>query len=141
MNLLTSFRELPFSVEMLPVWLKHIYSVLCALIWMLMPAAACSRLCSWVLVWVGAFARSAMSSALSASVIVFVGYLLLLFFVSLKLFSLILSINVLSMWSRHMIKRDYFLNLWYDSTWDWIPVSLTISEHSGSMGWLVVVLV
>ena len=37
----------------------------------------------------GVFARIAMSSAQSASVIVFVGYLLLLFFVSSKPFSLI----------------------------------------------------
>ena len=39
------------------------------------------------------------------SVIVFAGYLLLLFFVSLKPFSLILSIDVLSMLSKQMIKR------------------------------------
>ena len=61
-----------------------------------MPAAARSRLCSRVSAWVAAFARSAMSSASSASVIVFEGYLLLLYFVSLKPFSLILSIDVLS---------------------------------------------
>ena len=30
-NLSTSFRELPLSVEMSPLWLKHIYSVLCEL--------------------------------------------------------------------------------------------------------------
>ena len=29
-TLVTNFRKLPFSVEMSPVWLKHIYSVLCA---------------------------------------------------------------------------------------------------------------
>ena len=23
-----------------------------------------------------------------------------------------------------------FLSLWYDSTWDWTPLSLTIGEHS-----------
>ena len=46
-----------------------------------MPAAARSRLCSSVSAWAGAFARSAMSSAKSASVIVFAEYLLLLFFV------------------------------------------------------------
>ena len=39
----TSFRELLFSVEMSPVGLKHIYSVLCALTWRPMPAAARSR--------------------------------------------------------------------------------------------------
>ena len=48
-----------------------------------MPAAARSRLCSRVSAWAGAFARSAVSSALSASVIVFAEHLLLLFFVSL----------------------------------------------------------
>ena len=35
----------------------------------------------------------------------FGGYLLLLYFISLKPFSLILSIDVLSTWSRQMIKR------------------------------------
>ena len=51
-NLSTSFRELPFSVEMSPLWLKHIYSI---------PAATHSRLCTMVLAWVVVFARSAMS--------------------------------------------------------------------------------
>ena len=54
-----------------------------------------STLCNSVSDWAGAFARIAMSSALLASVIVFAGYLLLLSFISLKLFSLILSINSL----------------------------------------------
>ena len=61
-----------------------------------MPAVARSRLCNRVSPWVGAFVRSAISSALSTSVIVFAGYLLFLSFVSLKPFSLILSIDVLS---------------------------------------------
>ena len=61
-----------------------------------MPAAARSKLCSSVSAWLGVFARIAMSSASLASVIVFAGYLLLLFFVSSKPFSLILSIDVLS---------------------------------------------
>ena len=65
----------------------------------LKPAAACSRLCAWVSAWAGAFTRIAMSSALSASVIVFPGYLLLLFFVSLKPFSLVLSIDG----SKHVV--------------------------------------
>ena len=47
-NLSTSFREVPSSVEMSPAWLKHIYSVLCALTWRPMPAAARSNLCSTV---------------------------------------------------------------------------------------------
>ena len=25
--------------------------------------------------------------------------------------------------------KYYFLSLWYDSTWDWTPVSRTIGEH------------
>ena len=60
-----------------------------------MQAAARSRLCSRVSAWANAFARSTISSAWSASVIVFAGYLLLLSFVSLKPFSLILLIDVL----------------------------------------------
>ena len=58
-----------------------------------MPAAARSKLCSSVSAWSGVFASIAMSSAQSASVIVFAGYLLLLFFVSSKPFSLISSID------------------------------------------------
>ena len=26
--------------------------------------------------------------------------------------------------------KYHFLNLWYDSTWDWTPVVRTIGEHS-----------
>ena len=26
--------------------------------------------------------------------------------------------------------KYHFLSLWYDSTWNWIPVFLTIGEHS-----------
>ena len=59
-------------------------------------AAARSKLCSSVSAWSGVFASIAMLSALSASVIVVAGYLLLLFFVSSKPFSFILSIDVLS---------------------------------------------
>ena len=55
--------------------------------------------------WASAFARSAISLAYSASVIVCAGYFLLLSFVSLKLFSFILSIDVLRTLSRQMIKR------------------------------------
>ena len=61
-----------------------------------MPATARSKLCSSVSAWFGVFASIAMSSTLSASVIVFVGCLLLLFFVTSKPFSPILSIDVLS---------------------------------------------
>ena len=61
-----------------------------------MLAAARSKLCRRVSAWSGVFASIAMSSALSASVIVVAGYLLLFFFVSSKPFSLIWSSDVLS---------------------------------------------
>ena len=61
-----------------------------------MPVAVRYRLCCRVSACAGAFARNAISSAKSASVIVLAGYFLLLSFVSLKPFSLILSIDVLS---------------------------------------------
>ena len=57
-----------------------------------MPAVGHSRLCSRNSAWSGSFTKSAMSSAQSASVIVFTFYFLS--FVSLKPFSLILSIDV-----------------------------------------------
>ena len=60
------------------------YLVLCALTWRPMPAAACSKLCSSISAWLCVFAIIAMSSSKSASVIVFAGYLLPLFFVSSK---------------------------------------------------------
>ena len=69
-NLSTTFRELPLIVETSPVQLKHIYSVLCALAWRPMPAAAHSRLCCRVSAWAGALARSARLSPKSASVTV-----------------------------------------------------------------------
>ena len=59
-NLSTCFRVLLFSVEMSPLWLKYIYSVLCTLTWRPMPAATRSRLCCRVLAWAGAFVRSAI---------------------------------------------------------------------------------
>ena len=58
MNLSTSFRELPFCGKMSPLWLKHMCSILSALSWRLMPAAARSRICGRVSDWVGVFARS-----------------------------------------------------------------------------------
>ena len=57
-----SFRELPFSMEMLPLWLKYMYSILSVLTERPMPPAVCSRLYSRVLAWVDVFARSTMSS-------------------------------------------------------------------------------
>ena len=62
-NLSTSYREVRSSVEMWPAWLKHIYSVLCALTWRLMPVAIRSKLCSSVSACLGVFANIAMSSA------------------------------------------------------------------------------
>ena len=61
-NLSTSFREVLSSVEMSPVWLKHVYSVLWILTWRPMPVAACSKLCSSVSAWLSVYARIAMSS-------------------------------------------------------------------------------
>ena len=62
-NLSSSFRELPPNVEMSPVRLKLMNSVLCALTWRPMLVAARSRLCCRVSAWTGAFARIAISSA------------------------------------------------------------------------------
>ena len=104
-NLSISFRGPPFSVEMSPFWLKHMYSVVSALTWRLIPPAVGSRLCSWDSVWAGVFARSVMSSASSASVIICAGYLLLLSFASVKPFSFITSIDVRSTLSRQIINR------------------------------------
>ena len=78
-NLSTNFREPPFRVEISP-WLKHMYSILSTFTLRLMPPAACSSLCSRDSAWVGVFARSALSSVESASVIVSVGYHLFLAF-------------------------------------------------------------
>ena len=56
------------------------YSVLSAFTWRPMPPTTRSRLCSRVSAWAGLFSGSAMSSALSVSVKICAGYLLLLFF-------------------------------------------------------------
>ena len=99
------FRDL-FSAEISPFWLKHMYSVLSAFTWRRLPPAACSRLCSMDSAWVGVFARSAMSSALSTSVIlVSTRYRLFLAFFSGKLFSFIRSIEVRSTLSRQIMNR------------------------------------
>ena len=73
-NLSTNFREPQFREDMSPFSLKHMYSVLFAFTWRLMPPAACSILYCRDLTWVGVFVRSAISSALSVSVIFSVGY-------------------------------------------------------------------
>ena len=64
--------------------------------WRPMPPAACSRLCSLDSASEDVLARSAMSSALSASVIVCVRYRLLLAFAKLKPFSFIKYIDILN---------------------------------------------
>ena len=61
-----------------------------------MSAVARFRLCSRDSARTGVFARRAMSSALSAFLVVYAGYLLLLSFLSLKTLFSILSIDVLS---------------------------------------------
>ena len=62
-DLVHLFQKTPFSVEMLLLWLKHMYSVLSALIWRPMPPATHSRLWSRYLAWAGEFAWRVMSSA------------------------------------------------------------------------------
>ena len=73
--------------------IAHIFSFVCI---DMEANASGSSLKASVSAWLGVFGSNAMSSAESASVIVFAGYLLLLFFFSSKPFSLILSIEVLS---------------------------------------------
>ena len=79
-HLLNSFREPSFSVEMSPSCLKIMYSVLSTFTLRSMPSATCFRLFSRDKAYVCVFARSAVSSAWSASVIVCVGFRLLLAF-------------------------------------------------------------
>ena len=95
-NLITSFREPLFSVAISPLWLKHTYSVLSAFTWRRMLPTARSRLCSWDSARVGVFARSAMSSAESQSVIVHAEYRLLLAFSSVSQFPFIKYIDIQS---------------------------------------------
>ena len=97
-NLSASFREPPFSVEVSPFWLKHMYSVLSAFTYRPMPSASCYRRCRRNSAWIGVFIRSAMSSTYSASVIVFVGYCLPLAFFRVKQFSLSQIICTLSLY-------------------------------------------
>ena len=54
-----------------------------------MPAVARSKLCNSVSTWLGVFCQYRYVIGIVALVIVFAGYLLFLFFVSLKPFSLI----------------------------------------------------
>ena len=69
-NSSTSFREIPSSVEMSPVWLKHMYWVLCVLTWRPMPAVARSKLCSrvgWVKMKRSFFLETVVSILLDGS--------------------------------------------------------------------------
>ena len=75
------------------------------LTWRPRQAAARSRVCSRDSAGAGIFAISAMSPVLPASVIIWVGYLLLLSFASLKPFSFIKSIDVLKTKSTQIIYR------------------------------------
>ena len=76
------------------------------LTWSPMPAAAHFRLCSRVLAWVGVFARSTMSSALSASIIVCAGYLSLLSFFRLK--------PIISCYSPTNVSEETYLIAFYN---------------------------
>ena len=80
----TSFKGPPFSVEMSPLWLKHMYSVLSALTRRPLSPAARFRISKRGSAWAGVFAISAMSPAESAYIIVCAMYLLLLSYASLK---------------------------------------------------------
>ena len=71
MKLSTSFREPLFKLKMSPFWLKYM-SPFCL--------HSHQGLCSRELAWVGVFARSDLTSAKSRSVVVCVGYRLLLAF-------------------------------------------------------------
>ena len=95
-NWSTNFRGLLHRVEMASSCLKHMNSVLFTFMLHLMPLTAFSRLCSGDSVWVGVFARSARSSVLSTSVIVSLGYHLLLGFFYVKLFFFVKAIDIQS---------------------------------------------
>ena len=131
---------------MTPFLLKHIYSVLSAFTWKPMPPAVCSRQCCRNLAYAGVFARSAISSEKSASVIVSAGYRLLLaffFFFSVKPFSFIRSIDVQSTESRQ-IMNSYEANVfpcrtptanikdvWVSIRWAKVDFRVTIEHHYG----------
>ena len=77
-NFFTYFRDLLLRVKMAPSRLKRKNSVLFAFIYRLMSPAVCSRQCRRNSTRACVFAKTARSSASSASVIVFAGYCLLL---------------------------------------------------------------
>ena len=94
-NLPTSFRELPFTVEMSPVWLKHIFR----LVRIDIEDNACSDLFHTIKLSFGLYGSICQKRCIIGVVSVgncFAGYLLLLVFVSLRPFSLILSIDILN---------------------------------------------
>ena len=87
----------PVSVEMLPLWLKHMYFVLSALTWRPMPSVARSRLCSRHLAWVDVFTRSTMLFSYWPGYLLFSTSHIILYFHSLS--HLILLKNfILSLW-------------------------------------------
>ena len=76
----TNFRRLPCRVNLAPFCLKHhVLCFICILVRPMLPAAW-FRLCNKASTWAGAFMRRIMSSVKSVSVLVSVGYCLLLAF-------------------------------------------------------------
>ena len=102
MNWSTNSRGLPLRVEMVPFYLKHMYSVLFAFTSRLMPPTACSRLLRRDSVWAGVFPRNTRSSV---SLIISAGYHLPLIFFNVKQIFFIRSIDVQSTKSRQSINK------------------------------------
>ena len=94
-NFSTNFRGPTVRGKMTPSRLKLMFSALFAFTsWSTSPAAY-SRLCSSGSAWIGVFARSAISSALWASIIISARYCLFLPFFCAKLLVFIRSSDVL----------------------------------------------
>ena len=101
-NLSTICWGLPLRVTMAFSHIKLMYSVLFEFAWRPMGLAAWPSLCSKDSDWATVFARN--PSALSTSVIISAGYhLFLAFFISIKPFSFIKSIDVWSTYSRQIV--------------------------------------
>ena len=79
-NLFTNFRGLPLRMDIVPSCLKRMNSVLFEFKRRPIPLAVCSTLWSGHSAWAGVFARSAILSAESASVLGSMGYRLFLAF-------------------------------------------------------------
>ena len=90
------FRGLSLKVEIAPFYLKGINSVLPAFMQRPMPLAAFSWLCSSDSALSGVFSRSAISSALSTSLVVSAWHRLPLVFFNVKSFSFNWSFDVCS---------------------------------------------